>query len=874
MRTTQRLLFGLAFCALVLAVSAGPQQSIQPAGNEKKQDESVGLSSDENENKRLTSLFNEADDEGLKPMQKSISLQRYKSPEELEREKAQSSQQTAGDPDEQYQKTPDEPAQPSLAPLPSSKVQGVVKDTTKSPDRQWMHTQWHGKVEFDKFVNSNPMNQDQQHSFPVPFDSFAKYDTDKSGELNYKEFQQLMTLMQNHFEFPEGAEETSYTVTIEALSSIDKDVFVQFVGPVEQKTKEVLLVKGGLKVGAHTIQIKAQDVGLVAGIRIRLGGHLNIEDAWRISRITVGSHSHFTESPQGEIMMVEVKTVPLASPQYHLDDSLKYQAQGADVNDAWTKKHYKEYQEHVSEYLNWVETHLREQREHNKQVLSNVETLKKAHYAEQSAEREAELIRKAQAKKGEKEGEKQTNAQHPSTPKTQKPLPPAPKNEAGQTQQKQPTTQVPKTEKKREKTPDEVSAEKKAAHAAKAIADQKAWEFQQRKQEALKLKAQNSALDKLISTGKQVKSEHEEMEKEAAQRKAEWEIREGSRAAPPTPEMIKAERKRDVERDQHPKQTLGNFSEEDIKKSRPLAGVLDNKVPSSHKQDNSFGHLRKEHQPAVEWAGRVPPSSPFAADYPWSYALGGQDWLGVCKSGHRQSPIVLSEAKASRSNGLINGGDTALELHYTATAPKSLYIDVTEHGLEIQANGKLGYAALGTNKTRYDVSFVSFHSPSEHGMVGAPRTDGRFDMEMQIFHTKEDVIGTSPRHPDDLLAVSILFQLKREDNLFLNDALDWENLPQGTGKHKLISTMVDLSKATSEDDWKSPFYSYLGSLTTPPCSEVVTWRVMKKPVDISPTQLKKITRLFEKNLDFANGNGNNRNFQTVGDRPGFFTLSV
>ena len=59
------------------------------------------------------------------------------------------------------------------------------------------------------------------------------------------------------------------------------------------------------------------------------------------------------------------------------------------------------------------------------------------------------------------------------------------------------------------------------------------------------------------------------------------------------------------------------------------------------------------------------------------------------------------------------------------------------------------------------------------------------------------------------------------------------------------------------------FYSYDGSLTTPPCSEGVKWTVFKEIQPISSTQLKKFWNLWGGNFGYANGQGNNRQVQPL-----------
>lgn len=43
------------------------------------------------------------------------------------------------------------------------------------------------------------------------------------------------------------------------------------------------------------------------------------------------------------------------------------------------------------------------------------------------------------------------------------------------------------------------------------------------------------------------------------------------------------------------------------------------------------------------------------------------------------------------------------------------------------------------------------------------------------------------------------------------------------------------------------YYTYMGSLTTPPCSEGVLWLVMKQPVQVSQDQVNIFSRLYKNN---------------------------
>ena len=64
----------------------------------------------------------------------------------------------------------------------------------------------------------------------------------------------------------------------------------------------------------------------------------------------------------------------------------------------------------------------------------------------------------------------------------------------------------------------------------------------------------------------------------------------------------------------------------------------------------------------------------------------------------------------------------------------------------------------------------------------------------------------------------------------------------------------------------SSYWNYDGSLTVPPCTEDIKWTVIKDVQAISKQQLDRITELLAGDLNFANGQGNNRRLQPLGKR--------
>jgi carbonic anhydrase len=73
----------------------------------------------------------------------------------------------------------------------------------------------------------------------------------------------------------------------------------------------------------------------------------------------------------------------------------------------------------------------------------------------------------------------------------------------------------------------------------------------------------------------------------------------------------------------------------------------------------------------------------------------------------------------------------------------------------------------------------------------------------------------------------------------------WEHLPKEEGREEVPANVtIDPSSLLPA---QRGYYTYTGSLTTPPCSEGVTWLVLKTPVDISEAQINRFAHFYKNN---------------------------
>lgn len=188
--------------------------------------------------------------------------------------------------------------------------------------------------------------------------------------------------------------------------------------------------------------------------------------------------------------------------------------------------------------------------------------------------------------------------------------------------------------------------------------------------------------------------------------------------------------------------------------------------------------------------------------------------FGACSRGQRQSPIDLASAD------LQSAADLSV-----AWQPFDGSVENNGHTLQVAANGTTS-SALTLGGKKYSFLQFHFHHPSEHAVAG-----GHWPLEIHLVHKSE---------AGDLAVTGILFRPGRE-----NDALGnvLARAPRTKGKAALEKP-VDLTRFLPAS---AATYRYAGSLTTPPCSEIVSWIVFRDPIEAGIGQLESFARMFPMN---------------------------
>ena len=213
--------------------------------------------------------------------------------------------------------------------------------------------------------------------------------------------------------------------------------------------------------------------------------------------------------------------------------------------------------------------------------------------------------------------------------------------------------------------------------------------------------------------------------------------------------------------------------------------------------------------------------SPMGHDVHWAYAgdTGPESWgrlkpeFQTCMLGKRQSPIDIRDG-------------IPVQLEPIQFDYRSSGFRVIDNGHTVQVNVEPGNS-ITVNGRRYDLLQFHFHRPSEE------RINGRqFDMVAHLVH--KDLEGR-------LAVVAVLLSQGSAHPLVQQV---WNNLPLEKNQEQVAQSNLDLNQLLPD---QRQYFTYMGSLTTPPCTEGVLWMVMKQPAMLSREQLAVFGKLYPMN---------------------------
>jgi carbonic anhydrase len=214
--------------------------------------------------------------------------------------------------------------------------------------------------------------------------------------------------------------------------------------------------------------------------------------------------------------------------------------------------------------------------------------------------------------------------------------------------------------------------------------------------------------------------------------------------------------------------------------------------------------------------------APHAPHWSYSGATGPDQWgtlekdYSSCGLGKTQSPIDIHSSEASPADL------PAIHFDYKRSTLKLI-----DNGHSIQINYAPG-SFIDVGGQRYELVQFHFHHPSEEQINGKS-----YDMVAHLVH----------RNSDGKLAVVAVLLKQGAVNPLIKTL--WAHLPHEKNKEVVVDAVkINAAELLPQD---RGYYTFAGSLTTPPCSEDVTWFVLRTPSSISATELKHFASIYPMN---------------------------
>lgn len=200
------------------------------------------------------------------------------------------------------------------------------------------------------------------------------------------------------------------------------------------------------------------------------------------------------------------------------------------------------------------------------------------------------------------------------------------------------------------------------------------------------------------------------------------------------------------------------------------------------------------------------------ADNPTQWGLLGHDFA-LCEFGRDQSPINVDDA--------ISSSPADIEFNYSETP-----LVVVNTGHTVQVNYEKG-STVNINGEEYELLQFHFHTPSEHTL-----SERATAMELHFVHSNE---------AEQLAVVGVMMEEGATNPVI--DSI-WDHIPTEEGVNTVEEMMINAADLLPDG---IAYFSYAGSLTTPPCSESVSWNVLAEPIQVSEDQIAAFERLYQVN---------------------------
>ncbi|XP_054726333.1 carbonic anhydrase 2 [Anastrepha obliqua] len=243
---------------------------------------------------------------------------------------------------------------------------------------------------------------------------------------------------------------------------------------------------------------------------------------------------------------------------------------------------------------------------------------------------------------------------------------------------------------------------------------------------------------------------------------------------------------------------------------------------------------------------------------------------GHC-AGKTQSPIALHSSKAIPLNmpaiDMIGYHNLLPNPLLMVNNGHTVAINIPKLSEEEKESGDfMPYVRGGKLPGDFEVESVHFHWGDKNNR-GAEHVinDIRYTMEMHIVHRnkKYATLADALEFTDGAAVLGFFFNLDEDEGAGLTTICRHLNLIPDANDAVNLTVTFSLSALIANVDLDK-FYTYKGSLTTPPCSEAITWVLYPDPIPISPKQIARFRQL----QDTQDGAlvDNFRQLQPIGNR--------
>ena len=258
----------------------------------------------------------------------------------------------------------------------------------------------------------------------------------------------------------------------------------------------------------------------------------------------------------------------------------------------------------------------------------------------------------------------------------------------------------------------------------------------------------------------------------------------------------------------------------------PAPAVVQRSAPAVVNPQASRQYIRAKAAALVGHGGPAPAAGEAAhrGEAHWSYEgdTGPQAWgrmkpeFNLCAIGKRQSPIHIDERDT------LQGPAEPLLFNYQ---PSDGSVVNNGHTIQVDVQGDNTLTVRGSV---YKLLQFHFHTPSEE------RVNSRgYAMVAHLVH----------RNAEGQLAVVALLMDPGTANSLINKV--WTYMPLDSGDRvRMPQNLLDLNELLPKDQ---RYYQFMGSLTTPPCTEGVLWMVIKQPISVGRDQIRLFSQLFPNN---------------------------